>query len=722
MAPNPSTKVPRSNVPKYSDEVLLLPLRIRVSLRLALGQLACVSQDPKSPPIEMPAKSSNLKPTQCVDGYIWTVFMRRLFVGLFFATLLITACGPEGTPEPPIDTDNLDAFVSEGEAILTEVNGREVSLLLTQEQGLDTKGVVVTLVNLGSTYLIETADPDGRFLPAVQIESRVDEPTQEIRIPQIQASSEWSIRFAGTANLRLIKARFMGTTTLESFQSFITRKTLGTGVNILMQVPESLENFQQIDVYRTPGTMTFLALGHGSSQPSEIRFAAVSLMVETLNSVEVTSLLEKVQTLRDGIIVADAEPSIPVLVTYSDLGETPVCSEDEVLVFREEEGATVAECQPAPWLSTELVPTATEKPEETGPTPTPTLPPPTPTPVPVIYTETFPMVDALILGTCPKSVHDLYTINAPDGNTYRTWHPLTANLDPANPTSATCTFAHEHGDPPHPNAPLPYFGYAAYHGSQADVIRQHEGYKVFTHKQGQRNGWDSAELINVNPDIDTQFWVHQGSWSLSRLSDKYHDVGFWSRDAGGRVTEVYYLANTGDLTDKCGGQATSGSKRMVASECDYVNELWDFGGRVGNVWSATVEIAVVNPMNHIRGNPNFLESIELISNSDEICGVNFFPCDFKLPFGHQNSIWLGNMRMLLNPGWQWSNAGGAETFCTDVTGKRAADGLCNAQTRGYIVQRVAKINFFGGNSGAWDRTFDGIGDSLRLPVGAPGGN
>jgi hypothetical protein len=495
-------------------------------------------------------------------------------------------------------------------------------------------------------------------------------------------------------------------------------------VNILMQVPESLENFQQIDVYRTPGTMTFLALGRGSSQPSEIRFVAVSLTVEALNSVEATSLLEKVQTLRDGIIVADAEPSIPMPVTASGSGETPECGEDEVLVFREEEGATVAECQPAPWLSTEPVPTATETPEVLGPTPTPTLPPPTPmpTPVPVTYTETFPMVDPLILGTCPESVHDLYSINAPDGNTYRTWHPVTVNLDPANSESATCTFAHEHGDPPHPNAPLPYFGYAAYHGSQVDIIQQHEGYKVFTHKQGQRNGWDISELTNVNPDIDTQFWVHQGTWSLSRLSDKYHDVGFWSRDAGGRVTEVYYLANTGDLTDKCESQTTSGSKRTVASECDYVNEVWDFGGRVGNVWSATVEIAVVNPMNHMRGNPNFIQSIELISTSDEICGVNFFPCEFKLPFGHQNSIWLGNMRMLLNPGWQWSNAGGAETFCTDVTGKRAADGLCNAQTRGYITQRVAKINFFGGNSGAWDRTFAGIGDSLRLPFGAPGGN
>jgi hypothetical protein len=658
--------------------------------------------------------------------------MRRLIVGLFFAILLITACGPEGTPEPPIDTDNLDAFVSEGEAIITEIGDREVSILLTQDQGVDTTDVVITLVNLGSTYLIETADPNGRFLPAVQIEPRLDQPSQEIRIPQIQTTSDWAIRFAGSADLRKLRAGFIGTTTIDSLKPFITRQILGTGFNILLQVPENLEDFQQIDVYRTPGTMTFLAVGRGTqlavgaslNQGADIKLASVSMLVDTFSSVEALTLLKHVQTLRDGMVLAQADLPIPVPVTASGPGEPPECDEDEVLVFLEEEGATVAECQPAPWLDQDPVPTATEMLTQDGPTPTPTLPPPTPTPtpVPVIYTETFPQVGLQILGSCSESVHDLFTANGPDENTYRTWHPVTVKLDAANPDSLTCSFAHEHGDPPHPNAPLPYFGYAAYHGGQMDVIRQHEGYKVFTHKQGQRNGWDTAELTNVNPDIDTQFWVHQGSWSLSRLSDKFHDVGFWSRDAGGRVTEIYFLANTGDPVDKCEDLPTSGAKRTIASECDYANEYWRFKGNIGNVWNASVQVAVVNPMNHIRGNPNFLQSVELISTSEEICGVNFFTCDYKLPFGHPNSIWLGNMRMLLNPEWQWSNSGGAEIFCTDVTGKRAADGLCTAQTRGYILQRVAKINFFGGKSGAWDRTIEGIDDALRLPMGAPGGN
>jgi hypothetical protein len=654
--------------------------------------------------------------------------MRRLLVGLFIFAIMISACASQPTVVP-VDEDNLEAFVSDGEPIKAEIAGRDVSIILKQDQGVDTADVVVTLVNLGETYLIETADPNGRFLPTVQIEPRLDKLLQEVEIPQIQTDSAWSIRFAGTTNVHLIQKRYLGTTTLESLKSFITSEILGPGFNILLQVPETLESFQQIDVYRTPGTMTFLAVGHGggssllpSMQGKDIKFAAVSLKIDALNDIEPMSLLERVQTLGDGMVIAQAD--LPSLPTPTPEPVLPECGEGEVLVSIEVDGESVAECQPASGQEDDPTPTATATLEEIGPTPTPTLPPPTPTntPVPVIYTETFPQVDPKILGTCPESVHDYYTATGPDGQTYRTWHPVTVPLDPTDPSGPTCSFAHEHGDPPHPNAPLPYFGYAAYHGGKPEIIRQHEGYKVFTHKQGQRTGWDTTELTNVNPDIDMQFWVHQGSWSINRLSEKHHDVGFWSRDAGGRITEIYFLANTGDPTDRCGDQLTNGAKRIIASECDYANESWVFSGNVGNVWNVTVQVMVVNPMNHIRGNPNILQSVELINTSEEICGVDFFPCEYKLPFGHTNSIWLGNMRMLLTPEWQWSNSGGSETFCTDVTGKRAADGFCSAETRGYILQRVAKINFFGGKSGAWDRTIGGIGNALYLPEGAPGGN
>ncbi len=224
----------------------------------------------------------------------------------------------------------------------------------------------------------------------------------------------------------------------------------------------------------------------------------------------------------------------------------------------------------------------------------------------------------------------------------------------------------------------------------------------------------------INPDIDMVFWVHMGTGNKARLTERFHGAGFWARDAASNETQVYYFADTGTLRDRCEG-GTSNARR-VASDCDYGNEQWDFGVSIAGAWSTPVRVAVLNPMNHMRGDPTEPESLDLISTSEVICGVNFFPCAYKLPFGHPNSIWLGNMRMLFTPDWQWTNRDGAGEICTDVYGNKVDESLCESQARGYIVQRVARVNFFGGRSQVWDRSYNALGDLIRLPVGAPGGN
>jgi hypothetical protein len=668
---------------------------------------------------------------------IWKANMRKILGGFLLLSLLSTACTlwSTGEVETVKDRDNLDVYVSENEPILATIAGRDISIILDPNQELDTSEVVVTLVNLGAAYLVETGDPQGRYLPSVQLVMRKDEPIQQITMPQIQVSAGWTLRSINYITLQRLREHFHGTIAIDQLKAFLSRRIYGRGINLILQVPASIDNFQEVNIYSTPGTMTFLLIGRNDEgggggsllspvQVGDIKLVSVSLMADSLEDLDPSFIIEKAQTIEGGIYVAYAESTLPLPNTGSEPTPPPECAENEVLTFREEEGVQIAECQVAPWLEQTPVPTATIEPTPTGPTPTPTLPPPTPTPTPppVVYTETFPAVDPQILGDCPEWVHDWFTVTGPDGNTYRTWHPVTVRIEPSNPDSPICSFAHEHGDPPHPQGPQPYFGYVAYHAGNPELIKEHEGYKVFTHLHGQLTGWGTNELTNINPDIEIQFWFHQGSWSRSRLSERYHGVGFWSLDAGGRETEVYYFADTGQLTDKCGSQTKTGPKRAVASECDYGNEIWDFGGNIAGVWNTPVQVAVLNPMNFMRGNPNFLQSIELISTSDEICGVNFFACEFKLPFGHANSLWVGNMRMLYNPTLQWSNAGGTETICTDIYGKRAADGFCTSQTRGYILQKVATINYFGGNSGVWDRTYNALGEAITLPLGAPGGN
>src|SRR5262249_38291060 len=101
--------------------------------------------------------------------------------------------------------------------------------------------------------------------------------------------------------------------------------------------------------------------------------------------------------------------------------------------------------------------------------------------------DTFPEVNPLILGDCPASVHDKYSVIGPDGLPYRTWHPI---VDP----ETGCNFAHEHGDMLPPGAPLPPFGYAAAKAGMFTEIAAHPGFKVFSHSPGNLSGLGGSDV------------------------------------------------------------------------------------------------------------------------------------------------------------------------------------------------------------------------------------
>ena len=103
--------------------------------------------------------------------------MRKLLVGLVSLSILISSCAPP-QPEEVVVRDNLEVYASEGESILATIAGHDISIVLDPNQDTDTNEVIVTLVNLGTAYLVETADPAGRYLPSVQLVQRSDEPLQ----------------------------------------------------------------------------------------------------------------------------------------------------------------------------------------------------------------------------------------------------------------------------------------------------------------------------------------------------------------------------------------------------------------------------------------------------------------------------------------------------------------------------------------------------------------
>jgi hypothetical protein len=555
--------------------------------------------------------------------------MYRQILGTVFVAFLLSACTPAETPVPLVEYSFTHSFVSDGTLHRVTIADQDVSIEIMSEGGTDTEGVVVTIHDFRNGYMIETADPRANFLPAIQFEPKLDVPLHEFSVQLASVDYDPNIQVLGGEIPADFRGEFLGATSLDNLRSFLSQWILGNSVNLLFDDPPSYLLLWDVEIYRTPGTLSFIIavpetiqskwLSDQSAFVGQDKNAiTISLRTATFESVATTTLVENAQTVLDQFLIAqtDGQPGVPV--TGSDIEDisTLECAENEELVTVEQNGTTVTECQAIPL--TEIAPTPTEA-------------------TPEVDTATFPAVDPLILGNCSESVHNRYAVEGPDGNEYRTWHPIVVDVDTSAGGGQVCSFAHEHGDPPHPDALSPYFGYAAYHADELDVVKDHEGYKVFTHIRGQLTGWGTREGESVNPDIDMQFWAHQGSSRNSRLSHRFHDVGFWSIDSLGNVTEVYYLADTGELNRNCPGEGLGG--RIVASSCDYSKEIWGFGGTVGEAWGSEVQVAVTNPMNFMLGDPDDLQSIQLISTSEEICANAAEPCDTLHPFGHPDTIW-----------------------------------------------------------------------------------
>jgi len=368
----------------------------------------------------------------------------------------------------------------------------------------------------------------------------------------------------------------------------------------------------------------------------------------------------------------------------------------------------------------------------------------------------FPPVDPHMVGDpttigiggvpgCTEAIHDLYFVVGPDGNQYRTWHalwhPKGVNGVPTiaqivrGKDDPECYFAHEHGDvplaiaKPETGASLPPFGYAALRA--LGEVEEHAGFKIFTHLVGQRTGWhqpalgwQSREQSAIVPDWDVQVMVHQGTPSLktevnapgsTRVTQRFHELFFWARDAAGRVTDVKVMGDTGRAIGSAGcgllgGPAGLPIGRQIADGCDSSRhpttyENWQFDVSVQGAWVGRQQVDVVNPMDFLV---NF-NAQQFDSASEVICGIepNADGCDVKLPFGHPGTpalAFMGTQRNLYTPFGRWTNASGAEFICTDGFGTRVDEGRCRTGDPKALRQRVARIDFDGIGGGTLDRT------------------
>jgi hypothetical protein len=413
-----------------------------------------------------------------------------------------------------------------------------------------------------------------------------------------------------------------------------------------------------------------------------------------------------------------------------------------------------------------------KKPKEMVPCPEP-IPPPTGS------SAGFHPLDQRMIGNttevgygpvpgCSQEVHDLYAVLGPDGKPYRTWHALwhpkvngrLLRRMPSWPEmwagryDPECYFAHEHGQPPlalaapGSGAPLPAFGYGAVVEGRAQ-IEPHPGFKVFTYLAGGRTGWRAPAAFTLNPDWDMEVMIHQGAPSLhlpgspvsTRVTQRFHELSFWTRDRQGRVTHVVKMSDTGAASFR--GYSEDGG-RVIATAKEPLDEVWAFEARIGDVFNLTFPAAILNPMNHFvvdgAAPPTDLTSVtsaDFASSSDRFGGHDIdaldslgclggspapAQCD-PWPFGDHRIPphgFVGTVRTLAGMSFSWTNTTGQELFCTDARGTIYSVGACPEGNPRLLLQLVAPIVLSRDASGpdqSWTNVITTVQDDDRaFPV------
>lgn len=163
-----------------------------------------------------------------------------------------------------------------------------------------------------------------------------------------------------------------------------------------------------------------------------------------------------------------------------------------------------------------------------------------------------------VYDTCPKELHDSYSVVGPDGKLYPTWHPAEV-VNPA--TGQLCTFGHEHGANPagsdiydwvvdhftaagyEDRAGIPFgYGneelteYAAVNAGVATRYEDHVGHKIdyvndvtLLDTDGRYVRDDAGERVSC----DYLFKVHQGSHSPDATTNNVHELIFAARCSDG---------------------------------------------------------------------------------------------------------------------------------------------------------------------------------------------
>jgi hypothetical protein len=225
--------------------------------------------------------------------------MRRTILLLSMLSVFISACSFKFATHQKPSVQNWPngqlTLVSMGGAVFLANPHQDLAVILDKSPLGRARNIIVSAVDLPNAFLIETSDPEGRYLPSIKYVMKDERPLLKVENLQIPASMAWNTQTLGPIDLNQLKLLLIGTTTLTQLADFLQNERIAGSVNIIIPQDAFSLSDAPFDVYRTQAAMTILMLPSGQeisgggalmslAQSQPVTFLAVSTQMETLRS------------------------------------------------------------------------------------------------------------------------------------------------------------------------------------------------------------------------------------------------------------------------------------------------------------------------------------------------------------------------------------------------------------------------------------------------------
>ena len=235
--------------------------------------------------------------------------MRRFVLGMVLvASIGLSSCSLIGQsnlyqdPEPW--TDGRISVVSMGGAVVLGNPDQDLIVILDDEYLPMTRDVVVSATELYESYLIETSDPSGRFLPSIQIVDKEPRPLLKVEILQTESAAQWVMNPLGELEILPLTQASLGVITLKELPNLLAQHFGFGGVNVLLPVGGTYVENEEYEAFQTLGSMTVVLLplsftstgGSGLTAPAIIEgipWFSISTQIFTLQTTKISDMIRQ---------------------------------------------------------------------------------------------------------------------------------------------------------------------------------------------------------------------------------------------------------------------------------------------------------------------------------------------------------------------------------------------------------------------------------------------